>query len=213
MQIPIALSEPEYCKGSDRVPRIIGGMLAVVFVTALAGTIVCPPAAAQEKRPNIVMLMTDDTGWNDFGAYSGGGVALGHPTPSVDRIAKEGATFTELVRSGELHCGPRLVHHRAHSDPLGAVHRRRSRRQELSPQGDADHRRVLPEERLLDLFLGQVASRRQARLLSDRARLRRDEAFRRLLCRRLRLQRHLEVVPPVVPVVQPGVHQERTTRS
>jgi hypothetical protein len=29
-------------------------------------------AEAQEKRPNIVMLMTDDTGWGDFGAYSGG---------------------------------------------------------------------------------------------------------------------------------------------
>ena len=30
-------------------------------------------AEAQTKPPNIVMLMTDDTGWNDFGAYSGGG--------------------------------------------------------------------------------------------------------------------------------------------
>ena len=40
------------------------------------------------------MLMTDDTGWNDFGCYSGGGAALGHPTPNVDRIAKEGAVFT-----------------------------------------------------------------------------------------------------------------------
>jgi arylsulfatase A-like enzyme len=54
-------------------------------------------AAAQTtggKRPNIVMLMTDDTGWQDFGAYTGGGAALGHPTPNVDRMAKEGATFT-----------------------------------------------------------------------------------------------------------------------
>ena len=43
------------------------------------------PAPAPAKRPNIVMLMTDDTGWNDFGAYSNGGAALGHPTPNVDR--------------------------------------------------------------------------------------------------------------------------------
>jgi hypothetical protein len=50
--------------------------------------------AQQQKRPNVVMLMTDDTGWNDFGAYSGGWAALGHPTPNIDRIAKEGATFT-----------------------------------------------------------------------------------------------------------------------
>ena len=53
-----------------------------------------PPATGQQaKKPNIVMLMTDDTGWNDFGCYSGGGAALGHPTPNIDRIAKEGAMY------------------------------------------------------------------------------------------------------------------------
>jgi arylsulfatase A-like enzyme len=59
-------------------------------------------AEAQQKRPNIAMLMTDDTGWGDFGAYSGGGVALGHPTPNVDRLAKEGATFTSWY--GQASC-------------------------------------------------------------------------------------------------------------
>jgi arylsulfatase len=60
------------------------------------------PALAAGQRPNIVMLMTDDTGWSDFGAYSGGGAALGHPTPSVDRIAKEGAVFTNWY--GQASC-------------------------------------------------------------------------------------------------------------
>jgi hypothetical protein len=27
--------------------------------------------------------MTDDTGWNDFGAYTGGGRAVAVPTPTV----------------------------------------------------------------------------------------------------------------------------------
>jgi arylsulfatase len=40
-------------------------------------------ASAADKRPNIVMLMTDDTGWNDFGCYSGGGAGLGHPTSEL----------------------------------------------------------------------------------------------------------------------------------
>lgn len=57
---------------------------------------------ADGKKPNIVMLMTDDTGWNDFGCYSGGGKALGHPTPHVDRIAKEGAMFTSWY--GQASC-------------------------------------------------------------------------------------------------------------
>ena len=54
------------------------------------------------KKPNIIMLMTDDTGWNDFGAYSGGGAALGHPTPNIDRLAKEGAVFTNWY--GQASC-------------------------------------------------------------------------------------------------------------
>jgi arylsulfatase len=60
------------------------------------------PAQAADRPPNIVMLMTDDTGWNDFGAYTNGGAALGHPTPNVDRIAKEGATFTNWY--GQASC-------------------------------------------------------------------------------------------------------------
>jgi arylsulfatase A-like enzyme len=59
------------------------------------------PASAQEQKPNVVMLMTDDTGWNDFGAY-GGGANLGHPTPNIDRIAQEGAIFTSWY--GQASC-------------------------------------------------------------------------------------------------------------
>ena len=77
---------------------ILLGSLAVVATLAVTSL----PALAQQKRPNIVMLMTDDTGWNDFGAYSLGGAALGHPTPNVDRIAKEGAVFTNWY--GQASC-------------------------------------------------------------------------------------------------------------
>jgi hypothetical protein len=58
-------------------------------IAAQAGT----TAASNGKKPNIVVLMQDDTGWTDFGAYLGG-AALGHPTPSVDQLAKEGTMFT-----------------------------------------------------------------------------------------------------------------------
>ncbi len=49
--------------------------------------------AGDSQRPNIVMLMTDDTGWNDFGVY-GSSANLGHPTPNIDRVGQEGAVFT-----------------------------------------------------------------------------------------------------------------------
>ena len=79
--------------------RLLGGAAAVGLLTAVAAQ--GDPASAQQ-RPNIVMLMTDDTGWNDFGAYSGGGANLGHPTPNVDQIAKEGAVFTNWY--GQASC-------------------------------------------------------------------------------------------------------------
>ena len=77
-------------------------LLFVLMAGVAAVTVSSAPASAQQKGPNIIMLMTDDTGWNDFGAYSGGGRALGHPTPNIDRIAKEGALFTSWY--GQASC-------------------------------------------------------------------------------------------------------------
>lgn len=45
------------------------------------------------KRPNILILVVDDLGYGDVGAY-GGGEALGAPTPNIDRLAREGLKLT-----------------------------------------------------------------------------------------------------------------------
>jgi arylsulfatase A-like enzyme len=49
------------------------------------------PAMAQGK-PNILFIVSDDTGYGDLGPY-GGGVGRGMPTPNIDRLADEGMTF------------------------------------------------------------------------------------------------------------------------
>ena len=84
-------------KDSRRTSIILIGALALAGATA-------SPAfgQAQGKKPNIVMLMTDDTGWGDFGYISGGGKGLGHPTPNIDRVATEGAVFTSWY--GQASC-------------------------------------------------------------------------------------------------------------
>jgi arylsulfatase len=51
------------------------------------------PAAAQEKKPNILFIMGDDIGLMQVGAYHQGW-ALGE-TPNIDRLAKEGGKFTD----------------------------------------------------------------------------------------------------------------------
>lgn len=43
-------------------------------------------------KPNIVMIVSDDFGYGDAGAY-GGGENRGMPTPNLDRIAAEGMQF------------------------------------------------------------------------------------------------------------------------
>ncbi|MGB8768661.1 MAG: sulfatase-like hydrolase/transferase, partial [Candidatus Korobacteraceae bacterium] len=80
------------------IRKITLGALAISSFLLAGGAV---PSAAQDSKPNIVMLMTDDTGWGDFGAY-GGGKSLGHPTPNVDRVAQEGAVFTSWY--GQASC-------------------------------------------------------------------------------------------------------------
>ena len=80
---------------------------ALLFAMPLAG----PTALAQAKRPNIVMLMMDDVGWSDIGAYAGGGKALGHPTPNIDRIAKEGVTYRVRVGQASATLFGGALHH------------------------------------------------------------------------------------------------------
>jgi len=69
--------------------RLLG---AIALVCAL--TVVGPLAAsAQQQKPNILVIMGDDIGWFNPSAYHQG--IMGYQTPNIDRIAQEGARFTD----------------------------------------------------------------------------------------------------------------------
>jgi arylsulfatase A-like enzyme len=79
-------------------------MALMAFIVAITlSLIVCfsDPSAAQQKKPNFIMIMTDDVGWGDLGSY-GGGENRGCPTPNLDRIASEGMRFTNYY--GQASC-------------------------------------------------------------------------------------------------------------
>lgn len=69
--------------------------LLILFVLA--------PVALAQSKPNIIFLISDDTGWGDLGCY-GGGVGRGMPTPNLDRLANEGMQFWSFY--GQPSCTP-----------------------------------------------------------------------------------------------------------
>ena len=57
--------------------------------------------AARADRPNIVVILADDLGYGDVGAYGGKVI----DTPHMDRIAAEGMRFTSAYSSAPI-CSP-----------------------------------------------------------------------------------------------------------
>jgi uncharacterized sulfatase len=64
-----------------------------------------PAVIEGEQPPNIILIVADDLGYNDISTF-GGGVAGGRlKTPGIDRLAAEGAVFSQSY-SGASTCAP-----------------------------------------------------------------------------------------------------------
>src|SRR5665647_1690806 len=61
----------------------------------------CNGHAPEQKRPNILFIMSDD---HDYQAISAYGSGL-NSTPNIDRIAREGAIFTKAFVTNSI-CAP-----------------------------------------------------------------------------------------------------------
>src|SRR6187401_3207615 len=76
------------------------------FRLALLGSLapaMIPSASAQQAqqpKPNILVIMADDIGYWNISAYNRG--MMGYRTPNIDRIANEGALFTDYY--GQQSC-------------------------------------------------------------------------------------------------------------
>ncbi len=72
--------------------RIMTGLV----VAGLACTALPTISMAQDaKKPNILFIVSDDTGYGDTGPYLGG-EARGMPTPNIDKLADDGMMFTHF---------------------------------------------------------------------------------------------------------------------
>jgi arylsulfatase len=68
--------------------------LALVSSAAHAQQKSQSPATTAKGKPNILVIFGDDIGYWNISAYNHG--QMGYRTPNIDRIAKEGAIFTDL---------------------------------------------------------------------------------------------------------------------
>jgi arylsulfatase A-like enzyme len=78
------------------------GALAVSSVFA-GGSATLHAQASSAKQPNIVVIMGDDIGWYNIGAYHQGMMA--GRTPNLDRLATEGMRFTDYYAEASCTAG------------------------------------------------------------------------------------------------------------
>ncbi|CAH3968680.1 TPA: sulfatase-like hydrolase/transferase [Klebsiella oxytoca] len=73
----------------------------LIGLALCAGSAMHSVYAADAKHPNLVIILTDDLGYGDLGAY-------GHQivkTPNIDKLAQEGVKFTDYYAPAPL-CSP-----------------------------------------------------------------------------------------------------------
>jgi len=74
------------------------------FTLALAAALLPTEAmAAENKQPNIIVIMGDDVGWFNIGAYHQG--IMAGKTPNLDRLAAEGMRFTDYYAEASCTAG------------------------------------------------------------------------------------------------------------
>jgi arylsulfatase A-like enzyme len=76
---------------------------AVVLSTTLAFATLPATAQQQQRPPNILVIMGDDVGWFNIGAYHRG--MMSGKTPNLDKLASEGMMFTDYYAEASCTAG------------------------------------------------------------------------------------------------------------
>src|SRR5215469_6007334 len=98
----IGVQERVHMHLGRRVGRKALCVISVIgALTSVAGAGQGP--AAGNKRPNILVIMGDDVGWFNIGAYHRG--IMSGKTPNLDRLADEGMMFTDYYAEASCTAG------------------------------------------------------------------------------------------------------------
>jgi arylsulfatase A-like enzyme len=86
--------------------QIKPGLLGAFFAGSLLAATALTPNLAQaqaEKKPNILVIMGDDVGWFNVGAYHRG--VMSGKTPNLDKLASAGMIFTDYYAEASCTAG------------------------------------------------------------------------------------------------------------
>jgi len=78
-------------------------MPTAIAAALLAALLFAPTALAQTKPPNILVIMGDDVGWFNVGAYHQG--IMSGKTPNLDKLASQGMRFTDYYAEASCTAG------------------------------------------------------------------------------------------------------------
>lgn len=82
--------------------KTIKSLLVISLLLCLFFTGCMPNSGSTNKKPNVLLIITDDQGYGDFSAYGGSGDAH---TPNLDQIAQSGIRFSNAYVSMSV-CSP-----------------------------------------------------------------------------------------------------------
>jgi hypothetical protein len=71
-------------------------LLAAAAILLAAGCVTRRTGHDPTRRPNILLIVSDDLGYADIGVYGSRDI----PTPNIDRLGREGILFTDAYVSG-----------------------------------------------------------------------------------------------------------------
>jgi arylsulfatase A-like enzyme len=81
------------------IMKVCSLLFAIIAVLVL----VAGPAGAADKKPNILVIMGDDIGWFNIGAYHQG--IMSGKTPNIDKLAAQGMRFTDYYAEASCTAG------------------------------------------------------------------------------------------------------------
>src|SRR5690348_11414247 len=86
-------------------PKLFSHRLSLVTAMAASAAVLTEdcPAQVADKKPNILVIMGDDVGWFNIGAYHHG--IMSGKTPNLDKLAAGGILFTDYYAEASCTAG------------------------------------------------------------------------------------------------------------